>query len=418
MIFRPDLVNLDDFNYELPKEKIALFPLENRDSSKLLVADCKSLSIKDDSFFNLPDYLPNDSLLIVNSTKVIAARLLMLKPTGGGVELLCISPLEPSNDPQITVSAKKSCKWECIVGGRNVKEGMVLVPDTIYDCFEDFRARIISRFNNQAVVEFTYPADKSFSEVLLEFGAMPLPPYINREAVESDSERYQTVYSNAQGSVAAPTAGLHFTDNILKKLKDKGISKAELVLHVGPGTFKPIDVNVSSHDMHKEQFFVSKEIIEMIISNCFKKNKLIATGTTSLRTLESLYWIGMKAYYENYNIADSAVILDQFEPYKLSEKYKLLTVEQSFSTLRDRMEKSQLATISGETKLFIIPGYEVQTADLLITNFHLPKSTLLLLVSAFVGEAMREKIYTHALSKDYRFLSYGDSSLLYRELTH
>ncbi len=404
-------LDINDFDYDLPKEKIALYPLENRDASKLLFADATNNKIVHSHFQQIGDFLPDGSLVVLNSTKVIAARLRMQKPTGGKVELLCVNPILPSTDPQITVAAKEKCTWECIVGGKNVSEGMPLksIGSKIY-----FEAKILKRYANYAKVEFHYSADASFSEVLQSIGDIPLPPYIARETNESDFVRYQTVYSKADGSVAAPTAGLHFTSAIIDSLSSKNIELLEVILHVGPGTFKPIDGDISKHDMHKEQFFVSAKAIEKLIKAKANGQKIIATGTTSLRTLESLYWIGVKARCEGYEISHSSAMLDQNEPYTLSEKYDEVSLIASFEAISEQMSAKNLEYISGETKLFILPKYKIRTSDGLITNFHLPKSTLLLLVSAFIGEDMRLKIYEEALKNDYRFLSYGDSSFLLR----
>ncbi len=410
MIFRSDLARLDEFDYDLPTERIPFFPTTSREESKLLVATKDR--IFDDYFINIEKYLPSESLLIVNSTKVIAARLLMQKPTGGAVELLCINPVVPSTDPQLTMAAFGSCRWECLVGGKNVRENIVL---SLFGATPDiFSATIISRYSNLALVEFRFNPNESFSQALLKYGEIPLPPYIARKAEAIDSERYQTVYSNQEGSVAAPTAGLHFTQEIFAKLEKKNIQRRELILHVGPGTFKPVSTSIEEHDMHNEQFFVSQEILQALLLN-FQQNKtLIATGTTSLRTLESLYWIGLKYHYEKSDIPEAGAFLGQFEPYELSAKNKLISWGEALETLLDRLQKADLSVFHGQTKLLISPGYQMQTAQMLITNFHMPKSTLLLLVSAFIGEKARKNIYNHALQSSYRFLSYGDSSLLSR----
>ena len=400
-------INLEEYNYNLPKEKIALFPLEERDKSKLLVAYSKTQKIIHSNFFEIDQYIPEGSLILVNSTKVIHARIFLNKSTGGKVELLCVHPLKPSIDPQLTMQTAGKCVWNCIVGGRNVRENMVLK-----DSHNILTAKILSRKDNYADVEFSFNPDNSFAEVLSEIGKIPLPPYINRDASAIDEDRYQTVYSRVQGSVAAPTAGLHFTDRVIDKLKAKNVIFDELILHVGPGTFVPIDKDVEQHDMHEERFFVSSSTIENIISNIGSGAKIIATGTTTLRTLETLYWIGVKSHYENY-VLDGSVFLNQFEPYELSEKYPEISFVDAFTAILKQLQSSNTEFITGTTKLFIVPGYQIKTADALITNFHLPKSTLILLVSAFIGEFWQE-IYNEALAQNYRFLSYGDSSLLIR----
>lgn len=401
-------VNLDDFDYNLPKDRIALFPLDERDKSKLLVAYCSKREIQHSYFYNIENYIPENSIIIVNSTKVIQARINLHKPTGGKVELLCITPLVPSSDPQVTMQSKGSCRWKCIVGGRKVLANTIL---SLSDY--NFTAKILSRFENYADVEFNYPGNLSFAEILAEIGKIPLPPYINRESTELDNQRYQTIYSRVQGSVAAPTAGLHFTETVINNLKAKNIKFDEVILHVGPGTFVPIEKSVHEHNMHEEQFYVSTNTLESIIISSKKGAKIIATGTTTLRTLESLYWIGAKIYFEKYDF-EQTVFLNQFEPYQIYEKYGKINLEQSFNSILDKLTQKKLSFISGYTKLFIVPGYEIQTASALITNFHLPKSTLLLLVYAFVGSDFWKDIYNEALNNDYRFLSYGDSSLLIR----
>lgn len=400
-------VNLEEFNYNLPKEKIALFPLEERDKSKLLVAYSKEQKIIHSNFYDIDHFIPKNSLILVNSTKVIHARIFLNKPTGGKVELLCVSPLSPSIDPQITMQTTGKCIWNCIIGGRNIRENMVLC-----DKQNLLSAKVLNRKDNYADIEFSFSSDKSFAELLNEIGKIPLPPYINRYPTSLDEDRYQTVYSRVQGSVAAPTAGLHFTDRVIEKLKSKNISFDELILHVGPGTFVPIDEDVEQHDMHEERFFVSSSALENIISKARVGAKIIATGTTTLRTLETLYWIGVKSHYESYPLYGS-VFLNQFEPYELSQKYPELSLIDSYSSILSKLKSSNTQFITGTTKLFIVPGYQIKTADALITNFHLPKSTLLLLVSAFVGDFWKI-IYKEAILNDYRFLSYGDSSLLIR----
>jgi len=401
-------IDLNGFDYELPKDRIALFPLEERDQSKLLVADCKSQRIEHSVFFNINDYLPSNSLIIVNATKVIQARIFMSKQTGGKAELLCVNPISPSSDPQITMSARKNCIWECIIGGRNIRENTKLFSND-----NQLSAKMLKRYENYAIVEFEYSASDTFSEILLKIGQIPLPPYINRDIIELDKDRYQTVYSKAEGSVAAPTAGLHFTDKVIAKLKAKQILFDEVILHVGPGTFVPIEKSVAEHKMHKEQLFVSKATIENLILAIRKNSKIIATGTTSLRTLETLYWVGVKIHYQNFDI-NTNLLLNQFEPYQLLDKYPEITFEQSMIEIQQKFSEENRLFISGNTELFILPGYQIRTADGLITNFHLPKSTLLLLISAFVGGEFWKQIYNEALINNYRFLSYGDSSLLMR----
>lgn len=403
-------VTLDEFDYDLPKERIAQFPNENRDQSRLLVYS--QSGIKVDRFDSIVGLLPENAFVVVNSTKVIEARLRMKKPSGGEVEVLCIEPIEPSRDPQLSLSSKGTTIWQCIIGGRNVFEGMTL---TSMINNVEFKANVLKRYENQAEIEFSYDRELTFSDILNQYGKMPLPPYIKRDTTDSDLERYQTVYSHHAGSVAAPTAGLHFTDKVLSSMKDRNIQFGELILHVGPGTFKPIESSIASHNMHKEQFFVEKDLLDRLILHSKAGKPIVATGTTSLRTLESLYWIGLKLYYNIGDVKPQSILLDQFEPYKLSENYEIIPLFASYQAIVDFLVKYKMSVFTGDTKLFILPHYKVQTSQALITNFHLPKSTLLLLVASFIGKENLHKVYDFALQSDFNFLSYGDSSLLFRD---
>lgn len=409
-------INLDDFDYLLPKERIADYPIEQRDKSKLLVAFASGKEIEHRHFNNIYEYIPQSSLLAVNSTKVIEARLAVRKATGGLAEILLTDPVLPAKDPQITMSAIGTASWNCIIGGRHIKPCDKLFP---IDSSLDFVAEIINKTDNGALVKFTWDNDLTFADIIKKAGKIPLPPYIKREAEVSDSIRYQTVYADKDGSVAAPTAGLHFSDSVLKSIADKNIKQCELVLHVGPGTFKPIERDVNSHEMHSERIFVLKTSI-IALANEFAKTKgsfVTATGTTSLRTLETLYWSGVKIILKGWNntLRDDFLI-DQFDPYKLMERTRQITAEEAFGALAAEMIKNEVNVFTGKTKLFIVPGYKINTAKALITNYHTPKSTLLLLVAAFIGNDIRKNIYSCAMDMDYRFLSYGDSSLLIRDI--
>jgi S-adenosylmethionine:tRNA ribosyltransferase-isomerase len=404
----PTNLDLNDFNYSLPQDKIALFPNDTRDGSKLLVYNPnKKEKITHSHFSDLSHYLPNDSLLVINSTKVIPARIYMTKPTGGLIELLCVEPITPSNDPQIALSANSPTKWECIVGGRNVKEGMILSAK------HSLNAHILKRYGNKAIVEFNWtPASISFAEILKLIGKIPLPPYINRNNSPNDDERYQTVYANFNGSVAAPTAGLHFSNDVLNDLKKKNISFAEVILHVGPGTFVPIENSINEHQMHSEQIFVSAKTINLLNDNYHKQNNFtVATGTTSLRTLETLFWIGVSLLNKNIPQVPNEFIIEQSLPYSQNIS---ITVQNAFNALCEYVNSNHIDTIHCRTSIFIVPSYNIRTINALITNFHLPKSTLMLLVSALSGTKNIKDIYHSALSNNYRFLSYGDSSLLFR----
>jgi S-adenosylmethionine:tRNA ribosyltransferase-isomerase len=402
-------IDLEKFDYELPAERIAEFPEKARHGSRLLVSTPDAVSHK--YFYEINDFLPEDSLLVVNNTKVIAARLLMKKSTGGRAELLVTDPAAPSADPQVVMQARRQCRWECIVGGKRLREGAVLSPAAQPQGIE-LTARIISRMDNRAVVEFDWlPADMTFADVVSAAGKVPLPPYIRRDAVESDKESYQTVYAEKEGSVAAPTAGLHFTKEILGRLSDKNIRRCDLVLHVGPGTFRPIDArDIAAHDMHSEQIFVSRYSMVQIIDALSAGKRIIATGTTSVRTLESLYWHGAKIIAGE---AGEKPDIAQWDPYRLAALGNLPDAAEAMQAVLAEIKKSGSEFANGRTRLFIVPGYEFRIVDVLITNFHLPKSTLILLVAAFAGEERWRSIYKEALANGYRFLSYGDSSLIF-----
>lgn len=406
-------IDLEKFNYQLPKERIALFPLDDRSKSRLLAADTVHNTITHSSFEQIADFLRENSLLILNSTKVIAARIPMRKLSGGKAELLITDPVYPSVDPQITLAASSECTWKCILGGRHIDPDDKLIFDSPNPQIRLY-ALIKEKIANEVVAEFHWhPEEKSFSEILNTLGSVPLPPYIKREAQDSDRQTYQTVYAQSDGSVAAPTAGLHFTDDILLQLRSKNIQQCKLVLHVGPGTFKPIDTeDISRHDMHSEQIFIGKESLVQMLNTLERKEKIIATGTTSLRTLESIYWFALKLLRDPNTILHNELLSDQWDPYKSAQNGKLPSFEQLLPVLLEWMEKNKTDILSGRTKLLIVPGYKVRTINALITNFHMPKSTLILLVAALTGYDFWKRIYNEALRNNYRFLSYGDSSLI------
>jgi len=403
MTINPNL-NLEDFNYELPKEKIAKFPLENRDDSKLLIVEKKNEKIKHDIFKNIDNYLSNNTLIYLNKTKVIAARIIMKKITGGVVEILILNPILPSKDPQVVMNSKNSCQWECIIGGKRLKIGSELFLKR--DLGFTFKAEIVQKKEQNAIVNFFWDKKFSFVEILNKIGKVPLPPYIKRESEEIDKVRYQTVYAQIDGSVAAPTAGLHFTENKIIHLKNKGVKFDEIILHVGLGTFQPIKSDIKNHEMHSEKIIFTKENIKNLIYALQNNLSIIATGTTSLRTLESLYWLAVKSIYDN----KINTKLDQFDWYK----YKEIEINDALNTFLEMMSAKGIERIYAETKLFIVPDYQFKLVNGLITNFHMPKSTLMLLVAAFLGKELCLKVYNEALTKNYRFLSYGDTSLLFR----
>jgi len=390
-------ININDYNYELPEERIAKYPLSNRAKSKLLLANTKIKEITHHTFEDVVELLPENASLYINKTKVISGRFYMKKETGGRAELLLVEPIEPSNDPQISLQASGSAVWKAIIGGKRIRVGSKLE-----EINGQVSAEILEKDANEVKVKLTW--DKgTFSELLLNAGILPLPPYLNRESEEKDKETYQTVFAKNDGSIAAPTAGLHFTDEILNKLKAKGINIRELTLHVGPGTFLPVSSdNVSEHKMHSEMFSIDKSLLHDLKTDLEENRKIICVGTTSIRTLESLFWAG-----DNIESFIESELVNQWSPY---ENKKSLTPIEAINQL---IKNSPKDIIQGKTELIIVSGYDFKFTDGLFTNYHVPKSTLLLLISAFVGD-MWADIYESALKNDYRFLSYGDSSLLWR----
>ncbi len=408
MDFIPQL-DLSEFDYILPEEKIPRYPAKDRSQSKMLYCEVNSKNIQTKKFSDITELMPSDAFLVMNSTKVIAARLLCKKETGGKAEILVVEPISPSNDPQITMMARNECVWECIIGGRAIKSGSILTPLEN----EELECHILEKDGNKAKVKFSWQESISFAEIVEKTGKIPLPPYIKRDTEDSDKERYQTVYAKTEGSVAAPTAGLHFTEDILSRLEAKGVQKGEVLLHVGPGTFKPIsDGNVSTHDMHREQIFVDREFIDTLCSY-YKSGKtnVIATGTTSLRTLESLYWYGVKLILKD--TTEKEISVNQWDPYRLkSQNDSLPSSSEAIEAILNLMKDNNMEILSGKTQLFIMPGYTLNTISGIITNFHMPQSTLILLVAAFTGKELWRNIYNYALKNDFNFLSYGDSSFL------
>jgi S-adenosylmethionine:tRNA ribosyltransferase-isomerase len=404
----PKDITIDEFDYPLPDDRIAKYPLAVRHESKLLVSN--STGITDAQFLNLPQFLEPEDLIIINNTRVIPARLHLYKETGGAVEIFCLDPVNQAH--QDAMSASSGVRWKCLVGGaKKWKEDQVLSLPVVIDGVERvLRARNHGRIHDAFIIEFTWNDNQIvFSQILDAAGLIPLPPYFNREAEQSDIERYQTIFAKYKGSVAAPTASLHFTDEVFDALRAKGVQLEEITLHVGAGTFKPVnDGALGNHEMHDEWFSVPLNIIKRLRDK--KYHRLIAAGTTAMRTLESLYPIGIKLMNSAGNIQDT-LTLGQWDAY---ERVSNITREQAFDAIISYMELHQLESLCATSALLIAPGFQFQCCDAIITNFHQPKSTLLVLISAFVGER-RKQIYNHALNHDYRFLSYGDSSLLWRE---
>lgn len=398
-------IRIEDYNYILPEDRIAKYPLENRDDSKLLVY--KESYPYSAEFRNIADYLPEGSLMVFNDTKVVPARLHFQKATGAHIEIFCLEPVLPGE--YVTMfDIKDRCRWKCIIGNvKRWKSGDVYLynPEGREDILQmNLRAQLLERAGETSVVEFSWDDGAPFSKVLEVCGSVPIPPYLNRETENIDLDRYQTLYARFRGSVAAPTAGLHFTDRVLETIRAKGISIETVCLHVGAGTFLPVKSSlVAEHTMHREPFVVTLPFLEKLLS---RKGKLVAVGTTSVRTLESLYYVGVKCI-EDGCPGDVA----QWEPYERSYDYSYMD---AISAIVKYMKENSLESIQLGTRIIIVPGYEFKVVDVLVTNFHQPQSTLLLLISAFVGGKWRE-IYDHAMSNGFRFLSYGDSSILFRD---
>ncbi|HEU5166716.1 MAG TPA: S-adenosylmethionine:tRNA ribosyltransferase-isomerase [Chitinophagaceae bacterium] len=404
----PRTLSIKDFTYLLPEERIAKYPLTERDASKLLIY--KEGNVIEDIYRNIADQIPSNSLLIFNDTKVVEARILFQKSTGGVIEIFCLEPQEQYPDITIAMMQHEKVQWHCLIGGASKwKPGQILEKKIIYNSKElVLNARYVEKEVDSFIVELSWNDSLlSFAEVLHLFGAIPLPPYIKREAESSDAERYQTVYANYEGSVAAPTAGLHFTETVFKKLKEKNIDKDFVTLHVGAGTFKPVKTEVmKDHEMHAEYFTVSKSTIQNLLDHLDKN--IIAVGTTSLRTLESLYWLGAKQSTVNSQLS---MEITQWEVY--DHKEKMISTKEALENLIKWMTEKGLTTLTAKTQIIIAPGYPFKIVNGLITNFHQPQSTLLLLVAAFIGNDWR-KVYDYALANNFRFLSYGDGSLLWR----
>ncbi len=417
-MLNPKNIHIADYNYDLPDERIAKFPLSERDSSKLLIYNHGEVS--EDVFTSLPQYLPSGALMVFNNTKVIQARLHFRKASTEGVqgaliEVFCLEPALP-NDYQLNFSQKGSVQWYCLVGNlKKWKEGKLFreieMPDGETVTLACERKGI---HGTSHIIEFTWNGNYTWAELLDAVGELPIPPYLNRATQESDKTTYQTVYSKIKGSVAAPTAGLHFTERVLKALDEAGIDREELTLHVGAGTFKPVkSEEIGGHDMHTEHIAVRRQTIEKLIAH---GGEAIAVGTTSVRTLESLYYMGILALQGKEDLH-----VPQWMPYENSQpsplNSKLSTLNSQLSTLNSLhallayMDRHHLDVLHSSTQIIIAPGYEYHIVRRMITNFHQPQSTLLLLVSAFLKGDWR-KVYDYALSHDFRFLSYGDSSLL------
>jgi len=399
-------IHIADFNYPLPDERIAKFPVLHRDSSKLLVY--RHGDIAEDRFFNITKHLPTDSLMVFNNTRVIQARLHFHKPTGAQIEIFLLDPAEPSDYEQVFRTTSQ-CMWRCLVGNlKKWKGGTLTAPFNYKGQTVTMRAMLDDSPSADPIVRFEWDnSSLSFAEILDIAGELPIPPYLNRATEESDKQTYQTVYSKIKGSVAAPTAGLHFTNRELEELSAHGIEREEVTLHVGAGTFKPVKTaTIGNHSMHTEFFSVRRTMLERLLHY---DAKAIAVGTTSVRTLESLYYIGSKLQRQP-RLDESELGVQQWEPYD-ENTAECITPRQAIENILRYMERHAIDTLHSGTQIMIAPGYDYKIVKALVTNFHQPQSTLLLLVSAFVHGDWR-RIYDYALEHDFRFLSYGDSSLL------
>lgn len=399
----PRHIRIGDYNYPLPDERIAKFPIAQRDHSKLLVY--RKGEVGEDVFYHLPDYLPKGALMVFNNTKVIQARMHFRKDTGALIEVFLLEPADPT-DYELMFQSNDRCAWYCLVGNlKKWKEGALSREIEIKG------QKIIVKATRGAIhgtshrIDFEWDAPVSFAEIIDAMGELPIPPYLNRESQESDKTTYQTVYSKIKGSVAAPTAGLHFTPEVLADIDAHGIEREELTLHVGAGTFKPVkSEEIEGHEMHTEYISVRRDTIRKLIAH---DASAIAVGTTSVRTLESLYYMGLKVMNQP-DLSEDQLHVCQWEPYDTNSSVSALT---SLESLAAWMDVHSLDVLHSSTQIIIAPGYEYKIVKMLVTNFHQPQSTLLLLVSAFV-KGDWHKIYDYALTHEFRFLSYGDSSLL------
>lgn len=403
-------IRIQDYTYNLPEERIAKFPLSNRDDSKLLVYTKKSGSDSPIAarFTDISKFLPSHGVMIFNETKVVPARLLFRRDSGALIEIFCLEPVSPS-DYQLCFAQTRSCRWKAIVGNIKRWKGDTLsVFGDIPELKEiNLKADLIERAENTAIVEFTWDGDLSFSKVMISCGKIPIPPYLKRETQPIDYQRYQTYYALKEGSVAAPTAGLHFTEKETEDIKNRGIECEKLCLHVGAGTFLPVKSEfIADHLMHSEPFSISLPFLKHLKG--YAKDNIIAVGTTSTRCLESIYFLGVQCVEKG-----APSVVEQWEPYR--EQGYDYTLDDSLSALINYLEENNMENFTSRTRIIIVPGYKFRVINYLVTNFHQPQSTLLLLIAAFIGESWRD-LYQFALDNDFRFLSYGDSSLLERRI--
>jgi S-adenosylmethionine:tRNA ribosyltransferase-isomerase len=415
-------VSLRDFHYDLPEDRIATFPLAERDSSRLLVCDVRSARIDHHTFSDLPSLIPSDAMLVMNDTRVVRARIVMRKETGGRIEFFLLEPAGPSRDPAVALAARGTSTWTCMIGGaRKIRSGDRLEAVVLRDAAElSLRVTVLGEDAGGGYrVAFAWtPDDASFAELLETIGTVPLPPYIKRATSPGDAEGYQTVYATNEGAVAAPTAGLHFTRKVLAELEAKGVAQERVTLHVGAGTFRPVKgERIEEHRMHEERIVIARGTLDHLRRHAALRaasagHPFVPVGTTTLRTLESLYWFGVRIIAGEVTEGED-LLAAQWDPYRLERK---LAGRPDPSEALDAVEEwrraHDLDTIAGRTGLLIVPGYRFAFCDALITNFHQPGSTLILLVGALLGRELWRQVYDQALANGYRFLSYGDSSLL------
>lgn len=394
-------ISMEQFDYELSDERIAKYPMTDRDKSKLLIFNDGNIS--ETTFSNVVNVLQGNELLIFNNTKVIHARLFFKKVTGAVIEIFCLEPIKPA-DYACNFAERQSCEWRCLVGNlKKWKEGVISCSFSLNGEVLQLNAEKVEILDGgEVTIRFSWSSGCSFAEVLESCGKIPIPPYLNRESESSDTLRYQTVYSKNEGSVAAPTAGLHFTQSIIRQLREKGVTTDEVTLHVGAGTFRPVKSElIGGHDMHTEHVVIKQTTVENILN---AQGEIVAVGTTSVRTLESLYWMGVKrglGIEEFYHI-------EQWEPYSLPQNVSL---KESMQNLLSWFDETNADSLKAATTIIIVPGYKYRVVNRLFTNFHQPHSTLLLLVGAAIGDDWH-KVYNYAMANGFRFLSYGDSSLL------
>lgn len=401
----PLSVEIDDFDYPLKEESIAKFPLANRDEARLLCLT-KSGEAEDKFFYELPELLSQDDILILNNTKVVYARLFFKKESGSTIEIFCLEPVEPC-EMQLAFSEKHSSKWKCLVGNNRKWKGGRLTKTADFEGESiTLAAERLEQSEDAWIVRFEWDKGRSFAEILQKMGVVPLPPYLKREAEENDKADYQTIYADFDGSVAAPTAGLHFSDRTFRDLEARNIDYDFVTLHVGAGTFKPVSSKtIGEHVMHTERVSIARKTIARLVNNPSKR--VICVGTTSVRTMESLYWHGVKLIESGGGLKE--IDIKQWEPYRLRQD---VAREQALEAILRQMDSDKADTLTGQTQLMIAPPYHYKLVSGMVTNFHQPKSTLLLLVSAMIGDDWR-KAYKHAAEQGYRFLSFGDACLFF-----